>query len=216
MHSFSRPDCPRELLEPILQKKVENWEQYMKMYPNEHHSLSQLLWFKAQEFFCAYCDRVIDISDRGDYGDGHIEHLERISDNPSRMGDWSNMFFSCNDNTSCGHYKDSQAGRFKITDIIDPSKENPLDYLQYDANGGVHPIRGDASQMHKAEETIRVFNLDQAPSLRALRKMIADSVAAFISSFDDGPTNEDIDAFLISVQSEDCPSVYRSLLGKRQ
>lgn len=212
MHFFHRPPCPSHLLAPMLQKKVVNWSDYFKKYPQEHADLSTLLWCTAQEFFCAYCERVIESREGTECGDGHIEHRERISDNPSRMGDWTNLFFSCNDPTSCGRYKDEQAGKFDIADIVDPSIEDPLDYLRYDANGGVGPIESDSAHLHKAAETIRVFNLDKSPSLRALRKSIAATVAAFVESCGGTVTAQERADFLESVKSQDCPSVYKSLL----
>lgn len=213
MHAFTRPPLKSRLLDPIQKRLVANWSEYMTKFPNEHNSLSRFLWCDVQEFFCAYCERVISPREGVGYGDGHIEHRERIRDNPARMGDWTNLFFSCNDSNSCGHFKDSQAGQFDIQDIIDPSAEDPSRYFRYDGNGGVSPIEADAARPHKAAETIRVFNLDKAPALRALRRGIAATVEGFILACGGNPSQQEKDDFLNSVKSLDCPSVYKSLLG---
>ena len=129
------------------------------------------------------------------------------------MGDWTNLFFSCNDPQSCGHFKDSQTGQFNILDIIDPAAEDPSRYFRYDGNGGVSPVEADAAHPQKAAETIRVFNLDKAPALRALRREIATTVEGFILACGGNPSQREKDDFLSSVKSLDCPSVYKSLLG---
>lgn len=212
MHKFNRPSLSGHLLAPIVSKKVSTWREYKERFPEEHHALSRYLWCDVQEFFCAYCERVVPLSKNGDYGAGHVEHLERIRDNPNRMGDWTNMFFSCDDPMSCGHYKDDHAGKFNLADIVDPSLEDPSAYFQYDGNGGVTAVEADPQHPHKAAETIRVFNLDQAPALRSLRKEIAITVEGFVNACGGCPSRQEKDDFLKSVQSADCPSVYRSLL----
>ena len=209
MHKFVRTAAPQAELAPLTSGKVSTWGEYMKRYPDEHNKLSRLLWV-MQDFFCAYCERVVDFRDGECYGDGHIEHLERIRDNPGRKGDWTNMYFSCNDVCSCGRYKDAMAGRIDYGKVIDPSTEDPLEYLVYDPNGGVSPRPGDVGKIAKATETIRIFNLDQAPSLRALRKQIAITVEGFLET---SPDVNEVAVFLDDVASSDCPSVYRSLLG---
>lgn len=213
MHAFVRPALVPNYLAPIQNHEVSNWGEYMKNFAAEHNALAQLLWCDIQEFFCAYCERVIPFSDKGDWGNGHLEHRERISSNPGRMGDWTNLFFSCNDLSSCGHFKDDCAGAFDIADIVDPSQEDPSSYFQYDANGGVAPVEFDHAHPCKAAETIRVFNLDKAPTLRAIRRGIAITVAEFVASCNGCPSQQEKDDFLESVKSIDCPSVYKSLLG---
>ena len=212
MHAFRRPSLKSGLLDPIHKKQASNWGEYMTEFSDEHHALSQFLWCDVQEFFCAYCERVIPPRDDEAFGNGHIEHRERIRDNQDRMGDWTNLFFSCNDPKSCGHFKDDQAGEFNIADIIDPAVEDPSRYFRYDGNGGVSPVEADAAHPQKAAETIRVFNLDKAPALRAIRRGIAATVEGFIQACDGHPSQQQTDEFLHGVQSLDCPSVYKSLL----
>lgn len=97
------------------------------MRTDEHAKLADALYAR-QDGYCAYCE--IHLKNRSA---GHLEYLERRSDNPKRTFDWSNLFYSCSKRDSCGKYKDNERIRFNPADIIDPSVENPLDFFVYHA-----------------------------------------------------------------------------------
>ena len=201
MHRFSRGEAPG-VLAGAHRRFHNDWNAFLGS--EAHTALGEAL-FARQHHYCAYCEVALSRKE-----EGHIEHLQRRSDVPERTFDWSNLFFSCSHLDTCGKYKDNQRIRFNPADIIDPSRENPLDYLRYDMNGNVHAIEGDPVREHRANETIRIFHLN-APRLKGIRKQIAITVQSLFSCDE----NEQ-EAFLKNVRKGhyDCVSVYHNLLGK--
>ena len=201
MHQFKRGDTPVDFR--IIKQKYANWDAFIGS--SEHIAIGNRL-YEQQDHYCAYCEIYLH-----DKEDGFIEHLERQRDNSRRIFDWSNMFVSCRKHDSCGEYKDNQAGVFKLADIVDPSRENPSDFFQYDLQGNMHPRKDlDPSRKRKAEETIRIFNLN-CPRLANIRRKAINNVNAFLECM---PIKEEISNFLDSLSNVDCISVYHELLEK--
>jgi len=122
---------------------------------------------------CAYCERRTATDPR----DGHIEHFRCQADHPQLDLTWSNLFWSCNDETSCGKFKDGcvRAGgprvRFNPGDLIDPANEDPDEYLLFVTDGTVQLKEGlDDAEGSRARETLRVFNLSESAYLRKARE----------------------------------------------
>ena len=120
------------------------------------HELTQI-----QGNRCAYCE-----SDLGDK-QCHIEHFRQrkaLKGRPAyREGtfEWDNLFGSCNSESHCGDYKDENCFDYDHRDLIKPDIDDPDDYFVFVADGSIHPRDDlDGDSLRKAEETIRVFNLD--------------------------------------------------------
>lgn len=120
---------------------------------------------------CAYCEGPIRFG-------GHIEHFRRknMAHYPQLTFEWSNLFLSCDgrgEKEHCGHYKDRpNAPDYNPDELIKPDEHNPDDYLYFHSLGDVRVrSRKDMPpEDHKrAEETIRVFNLNDG-KLRADRR----------------------------------------------
>lgn len=203
MHKFTRGMPPVDMAK--TQKKYHNqWDEAF-LNTDEHTAISNCL-YERQNHYCAYCD--IKISEQND---GHIEHLERSSDNPQRTFDWSNMFFSCNHTDSCGKFKDASKNpqNFNPMDIVDPSVDDPGDFFVYDLEGNILPK--DADHEHKAKETIRIFNLNNA-RLTGIRSGLAVTITGILKY---NPSEQELDAVLSSL-IDICPSVCYSLLRKKR
>lgn len=203
MHKFVKGQEPVDL--ETISRQYSTWKTFSST--PEHIQLGDAL-YDRQEHYCAYCETWIPQK-----ANGHIEHLERRSDNPSRTFDWANMFFSCNHRDSCGNYKDNLKLRlrFNPADIVDPSREDPLDFFTYDATGGIS-ARDEAHKV-RAEETIRVFNLDKSTRLHNIRTNAAKTAINFMEC---EPSEDEITAFLSSLPHNcDCISVYYSLCGRK-
>ena len=114
---------------------------------------------------CAYCEDAI-------YHDGHIEHFRRKNLNhfPELTFEWHNLFLACGSRKHCGHYKDRQnADPYDPANLIKPDIEDPEDYLYFHSSGEIRSREGlDINQKTKANETIRVFGLDN-PALESSR-----------------------------------------------
>ncbi|MCL4551938.1 MAG: TIGR02646 family protein [Candidatus Marsarchaeota archaeon] len=111
---------------------------------------------------CAYCERRT--GDGTD--DGHIEHFRNQANHRDLDCDWNNMFWSCNDEKTCGKHKDNcvRAGgvcrTFNSGDIINPALEDPESLLLFVEDGTVRPVDGLSDHdRNRAEETLRVFQL---------------------------------------------------------
>jgi uncharacterized protein (TIGR02646 family) len=120
---------------------------------------------QMQQHRCAYCECHIDTGP--DDHDAHIEHFRQRSRYPQGTFDWANLFGSCNRDESCGKYKDRQA--YQHQDLLKPDIEDPEHLLRFLPDGQVVPANNLAAhQRHRAEETIRIFNLNGV--LRRIRE----------------------------------------------
>ncbi|WP_086775288.1 retron Ec78 anti-phage system effector HNH endonuclease PtuB [Vibrio coralliirubri] len=114
---------------------------------------------KMQNGYCAYCECYLKRK--------HIEHFKTRTAYPQETFRWANIFGSCGDSSKtggwgrCGIYKDAGAGKYNIAELLKPDQDDPSDYLLFLTSGMVvaHPSLTGGS-LRKAEETIRVFNLN--------------------------------------------------------
>lgn len=116
---------------------------------------------------CAYCE--------ADLGKGrHIEHFRQRNHNryPQETFEWTNLFGSCNRSDTCGKHKDG-LGNYNDADLIKPDVEDPEIFLLFAADGTIHPRAGlNGAERHKAEETIRIFNLNGAALAQTRRVLL--------------------------------------------
>lgn len=128
------------------------------------------IWIKLDEMQvkrCAYCEAHIVTTKVG--STSHIEHFEqrKPTASPEKTYLWSNLFGSCNRRDSCGKHKDEQT--YRPADLIKPDIEDPEAFLVFVPDGTVHPKKGlSPADKHRAQETIRIFNL--SGSLAEIRK----------------------------------------------
>jgi len=121
---------------------------------------------------CAYCENQI-------FHGGHIEHFRRK--NPAHFPEltfsWTNLFLACGSIDHCGHYKDKKGTPYNPNELLKPDEHNPDDYLYFHSSGKVR-VRNQhqlpEADQRRAEETIRVFNLD-CGVLRGKRKAAVDA-----------------------------------------
>lgn len=115
---------------------------------------------------CAYCESAIR-------HEGHIEHFRRKNPHhfPQFTFDWNNLFLACGSRKHCGHYKDRKgAAAYDANDIIKPDQDDPEHYLYFHSNGEVRERSElNATDAHRACETIRVFGLDDGALAGARR-----------------------------------------------
>lgn len=141
---------------------------------------------------CAYCEGDIDTLGQ------HIEHFRRKSVHPALTFDWDNLFWSCDQADSCGHFKDHGAGPYNVTDLINPCCDDPDAFFIFQADGTISVRQGLSEvDQRRATETLRVFSLDaEWGRLRAMRKV---AVSGYVDSaneaFDAGLTPTDIRAY---------------------
>ncbi|QYJ79856.1 retron Ec78 anti-phage system effector HNH endonuclease PtuB [Shewanella acanthi] len=124
---------------------------------------------KMQGGFCVYCECKLVRK--------HIEHFKTRDEFPQDTFKWDNLFGSCGDSTKpggwnrCGIYKDSRAGNYNINEIIKPDVDDPNEYFLFLTSGKIEP-KNEISEINlkKAQETIRVLNLNDDTTLFNRRK----------------------------------------------
>jgi len=127
-----------------------------------------------QNHRCAYCERR---TGNNQLYDGHIEHFRDQSGHDQLTMNWNNLFWSCNDERTCGKHKDKCRGmqgprcRFEPADLIDPAADDPETYLLFVADGSVSPRWDlDDGARRRAKETIRIFQLNESAYLTRARQ----------------------------------------------
>ncbi len=143
---------------------------------------------------CAYCEGGLDQLGQ------HIEHFRRKSVYKDRTFSWQNLYWSCDQKDSCGHYKDHGAASYDPRDLVDPCQDDPDHFFKFRADGTIDIRSGLSVQgQKKAEETLRVFNLN--PEYGRLRNMRTGAVSGYVKMADEainaGFTESDMQEFFI-------------------
>jgi uncharacterized protein (TIGR02646 family) len=118
---------------------------------------------------CAYCESPL-------YGGGHIEHFRRRHPNhfPELTFAWNNLFLSCNNQKTCGHFKDRKgAPSYDHKQLVKPDEDQPDDFFFFHSSGEVRGRdKADSEKQKRADETIRVFGLNEASLRDGRRKAV--------------------------------------------
>ena len=113
-----------------------------------------------QHSICAYCETKLNEAN------SHIDHFKTRNKFPEETWDYNNLLVSCNNELRCAKHKDKQIKSKSIYDnIINPTRENPNDFIDYLASGDIVAI----NESEKARCTIDIFQLE---SLNTRRKRI--------------------------------------------
>jgi uncharacterized protein (TIGR02646 family) len=168
MHKLDRNSVPvpSGLVEPPADRRYNHLQGQEKI-----EIRAALLKIQGQR--CAYCERRT-----GDMPtDGHIEHFRNQANHKESDLNWSNLFWSCNDEKTCGKHKDKcdrpagPQGSFRSEDLLDPCVDDPESFLLFVADGTVRPREAlSEADQARAETTLRVFQLAASPYLRKLRE----------------------------------------------
>lgn len=154
----------------------DHWDD---MTPGDKAQIRQQLE-QMQGRRCAYCEGSLDVLGN------HIEHFRRKGQGhfPECTFAWSNLYWSCDQDDLCGHFKDHGAGTYQVDDLIDPCSDNPDAFYRFRSDGTISVRSGlPPADTHKAVETLRVFNLH--PQWGRLRNMRKGAVSAYASLIED-------------------------------
>lgn len=172
---------------------------------------------RMQQCKCAYCEARLAEANR------HIEHFKPKCTFPALTFTWENLFGCCNGQSSCGHYKDSRGKPYSVDDIIDPCIEDPDQFFHFRTDGRIDIRRDlDANQSKRANETLRVLNLDdQAGPLRKRREVVVQTYLApdpgiveTLSTFDPEDAAEYVMSEIERIAGEEFSSPVRQLLNQ--
>ncbi|USX21938.1 TIGR02646 family protein [Oxalobacteraceae bacterium OTU3REALA1] len=181
MHQLERDTVPPT----CLAKHRHGTHPWSSLTPDERAEI----WAKLNSMQyerCAYCEADLRKA-------RHIEHFRQRRSYPQGTFEWSNLFGSCNRDDSCGQHKD-HCGAYNHTDLIKPDIEDPEHFLLFAATGTVHARANlPAAARFKAEETIRVMNLNGA--LKQIRRTLlfqyletAETLASMANEYGDEAT----------------------------
>lgn len=183
MHKLTRPIPPACLSQ--YQYCRDNWG---NLIANGHIGEIWLKLDEMQQQRCAYCECAIKTYREN--SNSHIEHFRQRRSYPQGTFLWGNVFGSCNRQDSCGKHKDDLPP-YNHLDLIKMDVEDPETFLDFLADGNVVPAKGlNPGDKHRAEETIRIFNLNG--SLRQIREtaikgyiQTAEELASYAEEFDE-------------------------------
>lgn len=213
MRKLDRVNCPAPPCLAGYQYGVQTWEHVSPAHKTEIRTHLETMQGKR----CAYCEGDIEVLGQ------HIEHFRRKSVHTALTFDWNNLFWSCNQTDSCGHFKDHGAGPYNVADLINPCLDDPDHFFVFRADGTINVRLGlSAQEEHRAKETLRVFSLDADwGRLRAMRKA---AVSGYVIDADEaagaGFSPDDIRAYFTAEleHAKDLPfyTAIRHVLTERQ
>ena len=158
MHKLVRPAEEPSALAEARSLQCRDWSAFWKGRSNAKEEL-QLALLSMQDEKCAYCECKLD------FHEGHIEHFRRKNAHwfPELMFEWSNLYYSCCRNGTCGRHKDRVLDRSRVDELIDPCADDPEDYLQFTFDGNVAVRSGLSKECaSRATLTIDTFNQKHA------------------------------------------------------
>ena len=169
MHKLERPEVP-----PCLDAYQRGPQDWRRIGSEDKREIWE--WLDTmQAGRCAYCEDQLSSNPSR----RHIEHFRKRSDFPRSTFQWENLFGSCKRSDRCGVFKDQT--KHDPDDLIKPDVHDPDDYLRFLSDGRIVPRSGlPADPRLRAEETLRVFNLDHEHG--ALRWMRYKAVRGYLST----------------------------------
>jgi uncharacterized protein (TIGR02646 family) len=170
MHRLDRNSVATPACLANYQYPAQNWDDVSTADKNEIRAQLELMQGRR----CAYCEGPLD-------GLGqHIEHFRRKGHFPQYTFAWPNLYWSCDQPDSCGHYKDRKAGAYSVNDLIEPCVDDPDQFFLFRTDGTISIRSGlSAALEHRAEETLRIFNLN--PRWGRLRNMRKAALSTYVS-----------------------------------
>ncbi len=175
MHCLDRTSVPIPTCLGRYDYRVDSWDRDTPNSDERAEILSSLERMQGRR--CAYCECNLDENGQ------HIEHFRQRSRYPAGTFDWDNLFWSCSRQDSCGSHKDA-CRDYGHADLIKPDIEDPEHFFVFTTNGSVSLRSGlTPNEQHRAQETLRVFNLDaQWGPLRMMRRI---AIVGYLQALDE-------------------------------
>lgn len=179
MHHLDRTTVPI----PACLATQNNARRYGELCAAEKEEIRVRL-LELQKHRCAYCERRT----AADRDDGHIEHFRNQAEHKDLSLTWSNLYWSCQDEKTCGKHKDKcikQSGRlatFEHAELVDPGADDPNQFFLFVVDGTVRPREAlGPENLRRAEETLRVFRLADSAYLQRARQ---DAVKPYLGAIE--------------------------------
>ncbi len=211
MKKLERPQKIPKCLRRAQQRKAQNWERFRGKDRRQ-------IWEKLHEMqgqHCAYCESEFSRDD------SHIEHFFPRAKFPELTFDWNNLFGSCNNQYTCGVFKDGGKNPYHVRHklLIKPDEDDPQRFFRYYKNGRISVKNGlsDANYL-RAKESIKAFNLNHPP-LTKIRQRYLEPLQQLEEEFmiwcdlsaDDRQLRHELKSELRTLIYEQIGTVYQSL-----
>ena len=92
---------------------------------------SELIWSKCRAAAAGIARGHLDALGQ------HIEHFRRKKHFPELTFTWANLYWSCDQTDSCGHYKDHGAGAYNVNDLVELCIDDPDEFFRFRADGTI-------------------------------------------------------------------------------
>lgn len=174
MHKLQRPIAPTCLAG--YRHGLNNWSDVSGEQRSEIWQQLDLM----QHARCAYCECTIATSPGK--RNAHIEHFRQkdAARYPQGTFEWRNLFGSCDRQESCGKYKDGLPV-YPHQSLIKMDDEDPDTFFIFVSDGTIALRHGlTEPQQHRANETLRIFNLDADNG--PLRQMRVSALQGYIQT----------------------------------
>jgi uncharacterized protein (TIGR02646 family) len=172
MHKLDRTPAPAP---PCLSRFKPGLNAWSALTPLDREQIRACLE-QMQGRRCAYCEGDLDRLGQ------HIEHFRSKGNAVFRdlTFAWDNLLWSCDQQDSCGHFKDNGAGPYDVNDLLDPCCDDPDVYFRFRSDGTISVRHGLTVDQHRrATETLRVLGLH--PQYGRLRNERKGAVSPFIN-----------------------------------
>ena len=200
MRTIVKGESPASLAE--AEKKGWSWDDFVA---NDHEGYQKCREQAnaEQQGVCGYTELPLDV----DKVTVHFDHYRKKSIYPGLRFKWDNLFAAVKDNRFGADFKDGIVnGRNHsqmYASILSPLTVGLQDYFHYATSGEIEPMSGLSEEnFEKAEETIRVFNLNEAELVNRRRTMMAQIVCYQDLSEEDIRSSFDGMGFLSVVEQE--------------
>ena len=158
------------------EKKGWSWEEFVT---NDHEGY-QMCREQAnfeQQSVCAYTELPLDVA----RVTVHFDHYRKKSIYTKLRFKWDNLFAAVKDNRFGADHKDGIVNGSNhnqvYASILSPLTANLQEYFHYSTSGEIEPsLSLSEENQKKAEETIRVFNLNEAELVERRRTIMAQIV----------------------------------------
>lgn len=164
MFKIDKKEEPEFFKKFKTKKKPKNWKDYT---PQIKENLKKYMFKEEQGYYCVYCENNIDLEN------SQIEHIKPKDIFPELTHEYSNYIVGCINSKTCGQYKLKQwSDKF-----INPTLENPEDYLTYDIKTGkIVPKEKEGLKKEKAIYTIEILNLNENRLCNIRRRFILENI----------------------------------------
>ncbi|PIT48809.1 TIGR02646 family protein [Snodgrassella alvi] len=188
MRCLVRPE-KLKCLERAKRENIE-WSSFITLNGGKDYKQVKEKLEEMQQKLCVYCESKLNES--------HIEHFKCRSKFPKEKFEWDNLFVSCTTDDHCGKYKDApKHTKYQIDNLIKPDRDNPEDYFVFLPSGRIDKKSClSKTDMTKADETIRVLNLNHTNLVNSRQRVYKDYYEIFTS------LNES-DEFMIKDETRD-------------